>query len=143
MKTNQLIDAGVAASLTDSAVFRARQHRTAMAVIVASMAIAVVLAAPAAHAQDTGAQMNAPTTGEPIPNSEIGHSTRAWLDLQRSNAQAAPALPMLGEEAGYAWRRYMKSFDTDIPVSFGSMVQTGSGQGGGAGGAIMGGGGAY
>ncbi|MFX1761841.1 DUF3613 domain-containing protein [Paraburkholderia sp. A1RI-2L] len=143
MKTNQLIDAGVAASLAASAVFRACHHRAAMAVLVASMKIALVLVAPAAHAEGMDAQTDAQTTGEPVPNSEIGHSTRAWLDLQRSNAQAAPALPMLGEEAGYAWRRYMKSFDTDIPTSFGSTVQTGNGQGGGVGGATMGGGGAY
>lgn len=79
-----------------------------------------------------------------VANSEIGHSTHAWLDLQRSNEQAAPALPMLGAEAGYAWRRYLKSFDTAIPASFGSSVDTGgSGSGqtnllntsGGAGGA--------
>jgi hypothetical protein len=63
-----------------------------------------------------------------VPNSEVGHSARTWLDLQRSNAQAAPALPMLGAEAGYAWRRYLKSFDTTIPNSFGSSVDSGQSQ---------------
>jgi hypothetical protein len=80
--------------------------------------------APLAHAQASDA----------VPNSEIGHTTLAWLDLQRSNVQAAPALPMLGAEAGYAWKRYLKSFDTAIPPSFGSSVDSGSsgqGQGGG------------
>lgn len=99
----------------------------------------MAFAAPAVHAQSVDAQ----ASGERVRNSEIGHSTRAWLDLQRSNAQAAPALPMLGAEAGYAYRRYMKSFDTNIPASFGSTIQTGNGQGGGAGTAAPGGGGAY
>jgi hypothetical protein len=63
-----------------------------------------------------------------VPNSEIGHSAHDWLELQRSNAQAAPALPMLGAEAGYAWRRYLKSFDTAIPASFGSSIDTGQNQ---------------
>ncbi|WP_043203111.1 DUF3613 domain-containing protein [Paraburkholderia acidipaludis] len=84
---------------------------------LAALALCVLLA-PQAHAQASDA----------VPNSEIGHSASAWLDLQRSNAQAAPALPMLGAEAGLAWRRYLKSFDTEIPVSFGSSVDTGQSQ---------------
>ncbi|MFP6558709.1 DUF3613 domain-containing protein [Paraburkholderia sp. B3] len=84
---------------------------------LAALALCALLA-PQAHAQATDA----------APNSEIGHSASAWLELQRSNAQAAPALPMLGAEAGLAWRRYLKSFDTEIPASFGSSVDTGQSQ---------------
>ncbi|MEM5385615.1 DUF3613 domain-containing protein [Paraburkholderia phymatum] len=61
----------------------------------------------------------------PALASEIGHSTRNWLDLQRSGAAAAPALPMLGEEAGFAYQRYMDSFRTKIPASFGSSLNGG------------------
>ncbi|HKU00171.1 MAG TPA: DUF3613 domain-containing protein [Paraburkholderia sp.] len=132
MKTRQLMDAGCAVS----AVIRVRCHRAA---VVAIAWFAVALGVPAVHAQDVDAQVS----GEPVSNSEVGHSTGAWLALQRSNAQAAPALPMLGAEAGYAYGRYMKSFDTAIPASFGSMIQTGSGQGGGGGTASVSGTGAY
>jgi hypothetical protein len=85
---------------------------------LAALALCALLA-PQAHAQASNA----------VPNSEIGHSASAWLELQRSNAQAAPAQPMLGAEAGLAWRRYLKSFDTVIPASFGSSVDAGQGQG--------------
>lgn len=85
----------------------------------------------------------------PVRASEVGHSTRAWLELQSSNAQAAPALPMLGAEAGLAYRRYMESFKSKIPDLYGSALNNGSGSGGnGAGGGMSGGlgaggGGAY
>nr|WP_224007605.1 DUF3613 domain-containing protein [Paraburkholderia tropica] len=73
-------------------------------------------------------------------NSEIGHATESWLELQRSNSAAAPAQPMLGAEAGYAYKRYLKSFDTEIPATFGSSVKSGGGEVGQGGGAS---GGAY
>ncbi|HEV3427133.1 MAG TPA: DUF3613 domain-containing protein, partial [Paraburkholderia sp.] len=77
----------------------ARSRKATLAgVALAGVLIGALAMAPTAHAQDTG-----------VPNTEIGHSTQAWLELQRSNAQAAPELPMLGAEAGYAWHRYMKS----------------------------------
>ncbi|SEI40130.1 DUF3613 domain-containing protein [Paraburkholderia diazotrophica] len=58
----------------------------------------------------------------PLLATEIGHSTRGWLDLQRSGAAAAPALSMLGEEAGLAYQRHMDSFRTKVPASFGSSL---------------------
>ncbi|WCM21241.1 DUF3613 domain-containing protein [Paraburkholderia bryophila] len=79
-----------------------------------------------------------PTMQPPVRASEVGHSTRTWLDLQGSNAQAAPALPMLGAEAGLAYRRYMESFKSKIPDLYGSMLNT-TGSGGGSGGATGGG----
>ncbi|WP_322053767.1 DUF3613 domain-containing protein [Paraburkholderia bannensis] len=95
--------------------------------LLAAAALALAMT-PAAQAQSAS-----------VPNIEVGHSTEAWLELQRSNAQAAPAVPMLGAEAGYAWQRYMKSFDTDIPASFGSTVLNGNSQGGGGTGLSSGG----
>lgn len=76
---------------------------------------------PAAQAQ---AQAQTQAQNPTVANSEVGHSTRAWLALQRSNAQAAPAQPMLGAEAGRAYQRYLKSFDTPIPATFGSSVNS-------------------
>ncbi|HTH74567.1 MAG TPA: DUF3613 domain-containing protein [Trinickia sp.] len=57
----------------------------------------------------------------------IGDATREWLDLQRTNAAAAPAMPMPGAQATLAYERYMNSFRTKIPASFGSAF---SGEGG-------------
>ncbi|WP_322009458.1 DUF3613 domain-containing protein [Paraburkholderia sp. J12] len=101
------------------------QSRAARFVMQASLCLALCASfAPHARAQASDA----------VPDSEVSHSARAWIELQRSNAQAAPALPMLGAEAGYAWRRYLKSFDSTIPASFGSSVDSsGSGQGQGGG----------
>lgn len=132
MKNNRHMDAG----FTVSAALRGRCHRFA---VVAIAWFAMAFAVPAVHAQGADAQVS----GEPASNSEVGHSTRAWLALQRSNAEAAPALPTLGAEAGYAYQRYIKSFDTAIPASFGSTIQAGSGQGGAGGTASASGGGAY
>lgn len=53
---------------------------------------------------------------------EIGRATRAWLELQRTNAAAAPALPMPGAQATLAYQRYMNSFTSKIPESFGSTL---------------------
>jgi hypothetical protein len=79
---------------------------------------------------------------QPAPRaSEVGHSARAWLDLQRSNAQAAPALPTLGSEAGLAYRRYMESFKSKIPDLYGSALGGNGGNGGSGGGSSSGGGG--
>jgi Protein of unknown function (DUF3613) len=54
--------------------------------------------------------------------SEIGHSTRALIALQREGTAAAPASPMLGDEATAAYARYLKSFNTAIPERLGSSV---------------------
>ncbi|RDK03901.1 DUF3613 domain-containing protein [Paraburkholderia lacunae] len=69
----------------------------------------------------------------PMRASEVGHATRAWLELQSSNTQAAPALPMLGAEAGLAYRRYMESFKSRIPELYGSALNNGGGGGNGGG----------
>ena len=94
--------------------------------------------AASAVAQTSETAEPAQATQPTIRASEVGHSTRTWLDLQSSNAQAAPALPMLGAEAGLAYRRYMESFKSKIPDLYGSALNTGSGGGGGGGGGAMG-----
>lgn len=73
-------------------------------------------AAVPAQAQESGARQ----AGQP------GAATRAWLDLQRGGRAAATPEPMLGEEAGIAYERYMKSFRTKIPGRFGSTLEGGN-----------------
>ena len=90
--------------------------------VPAAMAIGMTM--PAAYAQEASAQ-------PAVPNSEVGHATKAWLELQSSNAAAAPARPMLGEEAGLAYRRYMESFKSKIPDLYGSALNQSSGSGSG------------
>lgn len=87
--------------------------------------------AASAVAQTSGAAQPAEATQPLVRASEVGHSTRAWLDLQSSNAEAAPALPMLGAEAGLAYRRYMESFKSKIPDLYGSALNAGNGGGNG------------
>ncbi|CAD6508982.1 DUF3613 domain-containing protein [Paraburkholderia metrosideri] len=115
----------------------------AVAVVLGTPALAVAQTAadaePAqgaaqASAQDA-AQASAQDAQPVVLVSEIGHSTRAWLDLQRSNTQAAPMLPTLGTEAGLAYRRYMESFNSKIPDLYGSALSGGGSSGGGSGGA--------
>jgi hypothetical protein len=64
----------------------------------------------------------------------IGDSTRQWLQLQSSGTEGSEPLPMPGEEATAAYRRYLESFNSKIPPFFASSLQSqqGSGQGGGA-----------
>lgn len=80
-----------------------------------------------AVAQTSEAVPPVQTTQPEVRASEVGHATRTWLDLQSSNTQAAPALPMLGAEAGLAYRRYMESFKSKIPDLYGSALNSGSG----------------
>ncbi len=91
------------------------------AAIAAWVVMACAIVAVPAHAQ-TSTQ-----TGRTVRASEIGHATKGWLELQRTNASSAPAQPMLGDEAGLAYHRYMESFKSKIPDLYGSAVNQGSG----------------
>lgn len=75
----------------------------------------------AQNGMSAGTQSNAAQAGA------IGDTTRAWLELQRSNAAGAPALAMPGAQATLAYERYMNSFRTKIPASFGSALSDSSG----------------
>lgn len=88
-----------------------------MWVLVLLMALACV---SPCHAQAVASQAN-------VPNSEVGHSTQSWLELQRSNAAAAPVQPMLGAEAGLAYKRYMASFNSKIPDVYTSIMNQNGG----------------
>ena len=107
----------------------------AVAVVLGTPALAVAQTAADAEPAQGAAQASAQDAQPVVLVSEIGHSTRAWLDLQRSNTQAAPMLPTLGTEAGLAYRRYMESFNSKIPDLYGSALSGGGSSGGGSGGA--------
>lgn len=64
------------------------------------------------------------------PASEIDHATLAWLDLQSSNRYAAEPQPMLGAAASLAYKRYLDSFKSKIPVFFESVSGSGGSSGG-------------
>ncbi|MGH8782265.1 DUF3613 domain-containing protein [Paraburkholderia sp.] len=96
-------------------------YRTKGVAIAAWVAMACAIAAMPAHAQTST------RTGRTVRASEIGHATNGWLEMQRTNVSAAPAQPMLGEEAGLAYHRYMESFKSKIPDLYGSAVNQGSG----------------
>jgi len=89
-----------------------------VAVLVAAGVCATAMAE--ARAEPVAAAAAAPQS---VP---FGEATRSWLALQRSNAEAAPALPVLGAQAALAYERYLDSFKTKIPGSFGSTLGTGS-----------------
>lgn len=71
---------------------------------------------------DAGRAARASTTRPNSGAARIGDATRDWLDLQRTNTAAAPASPMPGAQATLAYERYMNSFRTQIPASFGSAL---------------------
>ncbi|HEY3599596.1 MAG TPA: DUF3613 domain-containing protein [Paraburkholderia sp.] len=104
-------------------------RRAARAVVAwAGVALAIGVAGEMGGIGGIGvaaAQSSASAAPRPVRASEVGHATAAWLELQRSNSAAAPTLPMLGVEAGFAYQRYIESFKTKIPASFGSSMDSG------------------
>lgn len=96
----------------------------AMAIVIGSMGAAVDAAAQGMP--DAGAQADAQASASRNRANDIGEATSAWLTLQRGNTAAAPALPTPGAQATLAYERYMDSFRTRIPASFGSTLSGGN-----------------
>lgn len=92
--------------------------------VVATLVAAAALAAMSGSSS-ASAQVPVSASGASRP-SEFGDATHAWLELQRSNRAAAPALPTLGVEAGLAYERYLNSFKTKIPDTLSSAIEGGS-----------------
>jgi hypothetical protein len=110
-----------------------------VSMLCAGVMAGVALGAPVSAIAQTGDPAQpVEATAPAVRASEVGHSTRVWLDLQSSNTQAAPALPTLGAEAGLAYRRYLESFKSKIPDLYGSTLK-GNGGGGPMGGSDAGG----
>lgn len=59
------------------------------------------------------------------PRDELGRDTRAALALQVDGTAAGPVLPMPGEEASAAYKRYLDSFAHPIPEFFEKKVKSG------------------
>lgn len=110
--------------MTNQSINRSKGRLASLVLTLAALALAG--GANVARAQSDASQ-------PPVPNSEIDHATSQWLALQRSNAMAAPAQPMLGAEASLAYKRYLESFNSKIPDYYGSAIgqsSSGSSQGG-------------
>ncbi|MFM0413815.1 DUF3613 domain-containing protein [Paraburkholderia aromaticivorans] len=105
----------------------AKSSRRLAKAAMAAMAGMLLGASAPASAQTSDTEQPVQAVQPVVQASEVGHAARAWLDLQSSNTQAAPALPMLGAEAGLAYRRYMESFKSKIPDLYGSALNSGSG----------------
>jgi len=91
-------------------------------------------ASAAAPAAPVVRQVEASGAGAPAPAAErdprreqFGDITRGLLGLQAGGQRAGPGLPLQGAVATAAWKRYMKSFEHEIPQWFGERVQAASG----------------
>lgn len=98
----------------------------ALAIAIAMVGIGAAVDAAAQAISNAGADPEAQVGASRDHGSDIGEATNAWLDLQRGNAAAAPALPTPGAQATLAYERYMNSFRTRIPASFGSTLSGGN-----------------
>jgi hypothetical protein len=68
---------------------------------------------------DDAAPAAAPVVSQPAPRPAFGSDTRAWLDLQSSNAQASVTSQTLpGPVMQKVYQRYVDSFARPIPDKF-------------------------
>ncbi|GGA01856.1 DUF3613 domain-containing protein [Dyella caseinilytica] len=89
---------------------------------VQTLILAVLMPVSALAQQAPNTAPNTPTPGfapaesaPPFHASQVGDTTRYVLQLQADGTQAGKPLPMLGDEATAAYRRYLKSFEHPIP----------------------------
>ena len=80
----------------------------------------VAMGTVAAYGQQTAATIT----------SDVGHSTKEWLSIQRDNRAAAPTQPMLGDVATLTYQRYLDSFKNKIPESMSSQMGSAGGMSG-------------
>ncbi|MCU9954917.1 DUF3613 domain-containing protein [Burkholderia sp. BKH01] len=100
-----------------------KHHRSVRAGRIAVLAAIVCAAAGSAGAYG----QEAVTAGA----SDVGHSTRDWLTMQRDNRAAAPTQPLLGDVASLVYQRYLDSFKNKVPGSMSSQLGSASGMSGG------------
>jgi hypothetical protein len=102
---------------------QAMKRQTLDALTGAAAAAFIAFAALAAASASSNAAAQEPVLAPPAPRTHaVGDATRAWLELQRSSRGAAPALPTLGAQASLAYQRYLDSFKTKIPATYGSAI---------------------
>jgi hypothetical protein len=73
-----------------------------------------------------------PAQGDDPPPARIGDTTRQILRMQAEGSRAGRPLPILGDEASASYKRYLKSFDHDIPEFFQTTVDKNSSGGTGS-----------
>lgn len=71
----------------------------------------------------------APGTDADTYAAQIGDATRQLLQMQADGHRAGRQLPMLGDEASASYRRYLKSFNHDIPEFYEAAVAKDGGNG--------------
>lgn len=71
----------------------------------------------------------APGTDADTYATQIGDATRQLLQMQADGHRAGRQLPMLGDEASASYRRYLKSFNHDIPEFYEAAVAKDGGNG--------------
>lgn len=102
-------------------------RRTRRADGIRSLLVGIVLVAMSSGAWAYG--------NDNVVDPPVDTATANALEMQRSGTHAGPSLAMLGDQASAAYARYLKSFDSPIPVLFGSSLKsdvgsTGGGEGG-------------
>lgn len=65
----------------------------------------------------------------PFYPEQPGDTTRHLLQMQADDSRPGNRLPILGDEASASYRRYMKSFDHDIPEFYEATVEKDNGNG--------------
>jgi hypothetical protein len=104
----------------------AATRHVAMATVIIIASTGAAVDASAQGMPNAGAQPDAQASASRNRASDVGEATSAWLAVQRGNTAAAPALPTPGAQATLAYERYMNSFRTRIPASFGSTLSGGN-----------------
>lgn len=69
------------------------------------------------------------SVAEPFYPEQTGDTTRHLLQMQADDSRPGSRLPILGDEASASYRRYMKSFDHDIPEFYEATVEKDNGNG--------------
>lgn len=95
-----------------------RPHARIIDAMRASISSCLVVATCAASASAYA------VSGDATLSTPIDTATQSAFEMQRSGTNAGEPLAMSGDQASAAYARYLKSFDTAIPVFFGSSLKS-------------------
>lgn len=76
-----------------------------------------------AIAQQESAARRTIDVGDSSDDRNLGRTTQSLLQAQASGTYAGKRLPIPGDEASASYRRYLRSFDHEIPAFFETKVQ--------------------